>query len=98
PPFRMESTPYHGRSLRPGARLAGARLLVDVVKAPRHFVFGVAPRPAVLFLQRADELFALSGNDVEVIVGELAPPLLHLTAHLLPLACQDVGVHVASSL
>jgi len=38
----------------------------------------------------AGKLVHRAVDPVEVVVGELAPPLLDLTAHLLPLACEDI--------
>src|SRR5262245_375565 len=66
---------------------------VELTHPAVHLGLGILLGPAVSLLQLADELIPLSGDDVEVVVGELAPPLLHLAAHLLPLAFQDVGVH-----
>jgi len=44
----------------------------------------------------AGKLVHRAVDPVEVVVGELAPPLLDLTAHLLPLASEDVRIHRVS--
>src|SRR5205085_9440611 len=48
---------------------------------------------AVGVLDLADELVALAGDLVELVVGQLAPLLLHLAFGLLPVSCDAVPVH-----
>src|SRR5690606_25292546 len=48
---------------------------------------------AVTFLNLARELVALAGDDVEVVVGQLAPLLLDLALHLLPVTFDAVPIH-----
>jgi hypothetical protein len=36
----------------------------------------------MLLLEQADDLFGIAGSQVQIIVGELAPPLFDLAAHL----------------
>ena len=55
---------------------------------------------AVAFLQHSGELFRLTTQYGEVVVGELAPLLPNFTFYLMPLALQDIFgcVHVSTSL
>src|SRR5690606_33564036 len=55
--------------------------------------FGLFPADAMAFLDSAEELVALAGNDVEVVVRQLAPLLLDLPLDLLPVAFDGVLVH-----
>jgi hypothetical protein len=48
---------------------------------------------AVSLLDFANELITLSGNDVQIIVGEFAPFLLNLAFELLPVSCHLIPVH-----
>ena len=57
-------------------------------------LLGLVLGDPVLLLDLADELVALAGDDVDVVVGELAPLLLHLARELLPVAFDAVPVHV----
>src|SRR5262249_256101 len=74
-----------------------AHVLVVLVEALFHLALGVIAFPAVSFLQRTGELVHRAVDAVEIVVGELAPPLLDLTAHLLPLAGENVLVHEIAS-
>ena len=47
---------------------------------------GLFPGHAVSFLYLSYELLAAAVDDVKVVVGQLAPLLLHLSIKLLPLA------------
>jgi hypothetical protein len=47
---------------------------------------GLVPRHAVALLKPAAELRALTLDDVEIVVGELAPLLLSLAFELFPIA------------
>ena len=49
---------------------------------------------AVALLDLAGELVAAAGDDIEVVVGQLAPLLLGLAGDLLPVAFDLVPVHV----
>jgi hypothetical protein len=60
-------------------------------------MFGVIPGDAVTFLDLPDELFALPGNPVELIVGKLAPLLLQFPFRLLPIALDHIPIHTVSS-
>ena len=42
------------------------------------FALGLFLGLAVAFLQLAGELFAVAANDIQVVIGELAPVLLDL--------------------
>src|SRR5205807_9239770 len=48
---------------------------------------------AVALLQLAFELFTPAFDDVEIVVGELAPLLLGLALELLPIAFDAVPIH-----
>jgi hypothetical protein len=71
------------------------RLLV-LVKLFKTFdlLFGFVLRDAVGLLDLARQLIAVSGNHVEVIVGEFAPLCFHLALELLPVAFNDIPVHI----
>jgi hypothetical protein len=57
---------------------------------PFHFFLD----SAVGFLGPAGQLDALPVDEVQFVVGQLAPPLLELTFELLPIACDNVPVHM----
>src|SRR5262245_44960488 len=59
-----------------------------------HLTLGLVLREAILLLHLADELVALAVNDVELIVGQLAPLLLDLALELLPVAFDAIPIHV----
>jgi len=46
------------------------RLMLEVAKTPHDLVFRISLRPAVTFLKHADQLVSLSGDDVEIVVGQ----------------------------
>src|SRR5882724_6508945 len=48
---------------------------------------------AVALLDDADELIALAGDHIQVVVGELTPPLTNFSPHLFPLAFDIVPRH-----
>jgi hypothetical protein len=58
--------------------------------------FGVVPRHAVALLKPAAELRALTLDDVEIVVGELAPLLLSLAFELFPIAFNSIPIHRVS--
>src|SRR5436190_74605 len=57
-------------------------------------LLGLVLADTVGILDLADQLVALAGDLVEVVVGELAPLLLHFALHLLPVSSDAVPVHV----
>src|SRR4026209_2728539 len=69
-------------------RLAGFPIL--------HLLLGLVLADAVRVLDLADELVALAGDAVDVVVGELAPLLFHFALHLLPVAFDAIPVHACS--
>src|SRR5262249_39473755 len=73
-----------------------ARLVVVSVEALLHLALGLIARPAVSLLQSTGKLVHRAVDAVEIVVRELAPPLLDLTPHLLPLAGENVLVHGVS--
>src|SRR5260370_40879438 len=48
---------------------------------------------AVAFLDAADELVLLAADDGQVVLGQLAPLLLHLAGQLLPIAFDAIPIH-----
>src|SRR6185437_9452339 len=62
-----------------------------------RLALGLIARDAVSLLQLAGELIALALELVDLIVGQLAPLLLHFSLDLLPLACGTVIVHLDTS-
>jgi len=53
---------------------------------------------SITFLHLADELIALSFDDLPIIVGQVAPFFLGLSDELLPVSFDLVGVHWFTSL
>src|SRR5687768_7964143 len=60
-----------------------------------HLLLGLVARAAVALLDLAHQLVAAAFHLVELVVGELAPLLLHAALHLLPVALDGVPVHVS---
>src|SRR5262245_13043775 len=81
PGFRIHSD---DRTVLPALRT------VPVVNVLAHLVLG----EAVALLDFAFQLLAPAGDDVEIVVGELAPLLLDLALDLLPVPFHAVPVHV----
>src|SRR5579885_168041 len=48
---------------------------------------------AVTLLQASFELILISGDHVEIVVCQLAPLLLYLALHLLPVSLDPIPVH-----
>src|SRR5881396_1224406 len=80
---------------RPAHVLLPSRVALGVVllEALLDLALGLLTRPAVALLKRAGELVHGAVDLVQIVVAESTPPLLDLTAHLLPLARQDVLIH-----
>src|SRR5438128_276503 len=57
--------------------------LVVNSKAAVDFLLGLIARPAVFFLQLADQLFQVASDLIDFVVGQLAPPLFDAALHLL---------------
>jgi hypothetical protein len=53
-------------------------------------------RDAVSFLNEAQQLIALAGDDIELVIGELAPLLADLAFELFPIAFDGIPVHDVS--
>src|SRR5262249_28356089 len=62
------------------------------------FVLGFVAGNPVACLDRPDELIAPAGDDVELVVGQLAPGFLDLPLELLPVAFHGIPVHQSSLL
>src|SRR5262245_823610 len=71
------------------ALVAAGLVLEEIV----HLTLGLFASHAVALLDLANELITLAFDDVEVVVRQLAPLLLHLAAILLPIALHLVAVH-----
>src|SRR3990167_6431820 len=72
---------------------SGGVVLVLLFKV-LDLLLGFVLRDAVGFLDLAHQLIALAGDNVEVVVGKLAPLRLHLALELLPVAFYDIPVHL----
>src|SRR5437868_6806845 len=59
-----------------------------------HFFLRPIFGAAVTLLDSADELVLLASNHIQVVVGQLAPFLLHFSLELFPLAFHRAPVHV----
>jgi hypothetical protein len=57
------------------------------------FLAGLIFRVTVSLLESAFELVLLACDDIEIIVGQLAPLLLDLSLHFLPVAFNPIPVH-----
>jgi len=68
-------------------------MLVKLLKT-FDLLFGFVLRDAVGLLDLARQLIAIAGNHVEVIVGECAPIRFHFALELLPVAFNDIPVHI----
>jgi len=55
-----------------------------LAEASIHFLFGALAGVTVPLLQASYQLIPFSRNAIEVVVSEISPPLLDLSAHLLP--------------
>src|SRR5512141_1751368 len=73
-----------------------AVVLVAEFKA-LDLLLGFIFRDAVGLLNLACQFDALAGNDIEMILGELAPLRFHFAPELLPVAFNDIPVHFNSS-
>src|SRR5689334_12477679 len=62
---------------------------IPVVDFLLRLILGVT----VALLQAAFELILLAVDDIEVVVGELAPLLLHLALDLLPVSFNAIPIH-----
>src|SRR5262249_55075681 len=54
-------------------------------------------RETVTLLELALELIAATVDDIEIVVGEFAPLLLHIALELLPVAFNAIPIHCAFS-
>src|SRR5512134_3338409 len=71
--------------VRPGFRIPG----LQVVQVPFNLVLA----GAVEFLDSANQLISTAGNDVELIISQLAPAFTDFAADLLPVAFEPIAVH-----
>src|SRR5262245_3951280 len=70
------------------------RRLVNRVQPAVDCALGLVPGVAVALLQAAGEFLAPALNNVQVIVGELAPLLLGLAFELLPVSFDAIPIHL----
>src|SRR6185295_15473979 len=72
-------------------------VLVGLARLPLlQLLLGLVLADAVRVLDLANQLVAITGDAVQVVVGELAPLLLHFALHLLPVAFDAIPVHSVS--
>src|SRR5215831_13180545 len=71
--------------------MGGALVLAE---APVHFLFSALTSVTIPLLQAPYQLVTFSLNAIEVVVSEIAPPLLDLPTHLLPLPFHHIGIHL----
>src|ERR1035437_1129512 len=62
-----------------------------------HQPLRLALRVSIPLAQLSHELIALAGDDVNVLIGELAPLLTHFSLHDLPVAFELVLIHSTRS-
>src|SRR5665213_2946279 len=84
-----------GRRLAGDDRIGGQIVVVVAVAKRVDLLFGLVLADAVGLLHLADQLVALAADDVELVVGELAPLFLGLALQLLPVAFDTVPVQVS---
>src|SRR5690349_8698195 len=93
---------HHAGNKRPGGKWGVAPLPavcdgsvhVGLARLPLlQLLLGFILADAVRVLDLADQLVAITGDAVQVVVGELAPLLLHFSLHLLPVAFDAIPVH-----
>jgi hypothetical protein len=68
------------------AVLTGATELIE-------FFFSLIFLVAVFLLEFSDKLILLPGDDIEVVVGQLAPLFLHLSPELFPVPFDLIPIH-----
>jgi hypothetical protein len=59
----------------------------------RHLTFGFVSGNAVAFLDLADQLIALAGYHIQLVIAQFAPLLLDLAFDLVPIAFDYIPVH-----
>lgn len=69
-------------------------LLSQLMNELIEFQFGTLLFELIALLEDADQVVALSGDSVEVVVSELAPFRFELGPELLPIAADLVPVHL----
>src|SRR5262245_64041784 len=74
-------------------RRENASRSVHAVEPSVDFTLGLIPRHAVALLQPADQLGLLAFDHIKVVVGELAPLLLHLAFEFFPIAFDTIPIH-----
>jgi hypothetical protein len=58
-----------------------------------RFLLGSIPLPTVPFLQSSDQLVFLAGDDIQVVIGELAPFGFDTAFELFPVAFYLIPIH-----
>src|SRR5688500_1467492 len=59
----------------------------------RYLAVSFVSRQSIGVLNAADELVAFSRDNVEIVIGELAPLLLHLALECLPITFHTIPIH-----
>jgi hypothetical protein len=59
----------------------------------RHLTFGFVSGNAVAFLDLADQLIALAGYHIQLVIAQFAPLLLDLAFDLVPITFDYIPVH-----
>src|SRR5262245_60256227 len=81
----------------PNATAAAARpppfALRSVLQPGIDLLLGLVLGVPITLLQAAGELLALAFDHVDIVVGELAPVLLHFAFELVPVSFHTIPVH-----
>src|SRR5262245_41165124 len=72
--------------------------LSDILQPGVDFLLSLVLGVTVTLLQTSGEFLALALDDVEIVVGELAPLLLGLALELLPVSLHAIPIHLPSLL
>lgn len=59
-----------------------------------EFLFGALVGVTIILLEQAEDLFGIAARLFQIIVGEFAAPLFDLASHFLPLAFENILVHM----
>src|SRR5690606_17262081 len=67
--------------------------LVQAAGPVIDLALGLIPTLAVALLDASDQLVALAGDDFQIVIRQLAPPLADLAHHLFPVSLDAIPVH-----
>src|SRR5512134_2852853 len=93
--------PRHSSGPQPHMKVRAAALWlrragvfgIKLMPALLHFALGPLARIAIALLEQAHKSVPAPRDTVQVVVGQLAPPLFDAAAELLPLALENIVVH-----